>query len=80
MPHSTCLPSFKTLVAQIMKIAHVEIVKCGFWHKLSLFYHFCGAPMQIMTISDFPIYTFTNDLLPSSLYNLASMKGPNCAP
>ena len=23
MPHSKCLPSFKTLVGQIMKIAHV---------------------------------------------------------
>ena len=41
-----------------------EIVKCGFWCKLPLFYHFCGAPMQIMKISDFPIYSFTNDLLP----------------
>ena len=23
-----------------------EIVKCGFWCKLPLFDHFCGAPMQ----------------------------------
>ena len=23
-----------------------EIVKCGFWRKLPLFYHFCGAPTQ----------------------------------
>ena len=42
-----------------------EIVKCGFWRKLPLFYHVCGAPTQIMKISDFPIYSFTNDLLPS---------------
>ena len=42
----------------------VEIVKCGFWRKLPLFDHFCGAPMQIIKISDFPIYPFTNDLLP----------------
>ena len=58
----------------------VEIVKCGFWHKLPLFYHFCGAPTQMMKISDFHIYSFTKDLLPSSLYNLAFMKGPNCTP
>ena len=41
----------------------LEIVKCGFWRKLPLFYHFCGAPTQLMKISDFPIYSFTNDLL-----------------
>ena len=41
----------------------LEIVKCGFWCKLPLFYHFCGAPTQQMKISDFPIYSFTNDLL-----------------
>ena len=58
----------------------IEIVKCGFWHKLPLFYHFCGMPMQQMKISVFPIYPFTNELLPSSLYNLVFMKGPNCMP
>ena len=57
-----------------------EIVKWGFWRKLPLFYHFCGAPTQMMKISDFPIHPFTNDLLPSSLYNLVFMKGPNCVP
>ena len=40
-----------------------EIVKCGFWRKPQLFYHFCGAPTQWMKISNFPIYSFTNDLL-----------------
>ena len=57
-----------------------EIVKCRFWCKLPLFDHFCGAPMQMMKIRDFPIYSFTNDLLPFSLYNLVFMKGPNCMP
>ena len=56
-----------------------EIVKCRFWCRLPLFYYICGAPMQIMKISDFPIYLFTNDLLLSSLYDLVFMKGPNCA-
>ena len=61
-------------------IPHLEIVKWGFWHKLPLFYHFCGGPTQMMKISDFPIYSFTNDLLPSSLYDLVFMKGTNCMP
>ena len=47
-----------------------EIRKCGFWCKLPLFDHFCGAPTQMMKIRDFLIYPYTNDLLPSSLYNL----------
>ena len=55
----------------------LEIVKGGFWDKLPLFYHFCGAPTRIMKISNFPIYSFTNDLLPSNLYNLDFMKSPN---
>ena len=66
--------------ALVTRLLSQEIVKCGFWCKLPLFAHFCGAPMQMMKISDFPIYSFTNGLLPSSLYNLAFMKGPNCAP
>ena len=41
-----------------------EIVKWGFWRKLPLFDHFCGTPTQWMKISDFIIYSFTNDLLP----------------
>ena len=45
-------------------IAPREIRKCGFLCKLPLFDHFCGAPTQLMKISDFPIYSFTNDLLP----------------
>ena len=48
--------------------------------QTTTFYHVCGAPMQMMKISDFHIYSFTNDLLPSSLYNLAIMKGPSCMP
>ena len=55
----------------------LEIVKCGFWRKLPPFYHFCYALMQIMKIRDFSIYSFTNDLLPSGLYNLVFMKNPN---
>ena len=47
-------------------------------------YHFLydtlvGAPTPSMRISDFPMYPFTNNLLPSSLYNLTFMKCPNCA-
>ena len=41
---------------------------------------FRGAPMPSMQISDFPFYSFTNDLLPSSLYNLVFMESPNCTP
>ena len=62
----------------VMGEGGAEIVKWGFWRKLPPFYHFCGVPMQWMKISDFAIYSFTNDLLPSSLYNLVLMKGPNC--
>ena len=58
----------------------VDKVNCGFWCKLPLFYHVCGAPMQWMKISDFPIYPFTNNLLPSTLYNLVFMKGHSCMP
>ena len=54
-----------------------EIRKCGFWCKLPLLYHFCGAPTQMMKISNFRIYSFTNNLLPSGLYNLVFMKRPN---
>ena len=54
-----------------------EIRKCGFWCKLPLFDHFCGAPTQMMKISNFHIYSFTNDLLPSGLYDLVFMKRPN---
>ena len=68
------------LPLNIPEFGALENRKWGFQDKLPLFYHFCGAPMQMMKISDFPIYSFTNDLLPSSLYNLAFMKGPNCAP
>ena len=63
-----------------LKKAFEEIRKCGFWCKLPLFDHFCGAPTQMMKIRDFTIYSFTNDLLPSSLYNVVFMKRPNCAP
>ena len=40
-----------------------EIVKCWFWCRLPLFYHFCGAPTQMMKICYFPTDSFTNDLL-----------------
>ena len=52
----------------------------GLLAQTTTFYHFCGVPVQLMEISNFPIYSFTNDLLPSSLYNLAFMKSPNCMP
>ena len=42
----------------------VEIVKCGFWCRLPLFGHFCRVSTQWMKISNFPVYSFTNDLLP----------------
>ena len=46
-------------------------------------YHFLydtlvGTPTPLMRISNFPMCPFTNDLLPSSLYNLTFMKCPNC--
>ena len=49
-------------------------MKWGFWDKLQLFCHFRGTPTLSMQISDFPIYSFINDLLPSSLYDLVFMK------
>ena len=64
----------------ILRTRFVENRKWGFWCKLPLFYHFCHMPTQQMKISDFPVYPFTNNLLPSSLYNLVFMKSPNCAP
>ena len=72
----------QTIMESFNRGEHViaEIRKWGFWRKLPLFDHFCGAPTQMMKISNFPIYSFTNDLLPSSLYNLVLMKGPNCVP
>ena len=74
------LDNSTVLISSEMPQVTQEIRKCGFWCKLPLFDHFCGAPMQLMKISDFPIYSFTNDLLPSSLYDLVFMKRPNCAP
>ena len=41
---------------------------------------FCGVPTPSMQISDFPIYSFTNNLLLYSLYDLVFMKSPNSAP
>ena len=59
-------------------VATPEIVKCGFWRKLPLFYHFCAAPTPMMKISDFPIYSFTNDLLSQfirfGLYEMSQLR------
>ena len=65
------------MVTKLYKLWSIEIRKYGFWCKLPLFDHFCGAPTQMMKISNFHIYSFTNDLLPSGLYDLVFMKRPN---
>ena len=64
----------KFYINSVKDLSSAEIVKCRFLCKLPPFYHFCGAPMQWMKISNFPIYSLTNDLLPSSLNNLVFMK------
>ena len=38
----------KENLAKNMVSEEQEIVKGGFWDKLPLFYHFCGAPMPSM--------------------------------
>ena len=40
-----------------------EIVKCGFWRKLPLLPLLWHAN-AVDEMNDFPIYSFTNDLLP----------------
>ena len=57
----------------LLKSVNGEIRKCRFWCKPPLFDHFCGAPMPSMKI----IYSFTNNLLTSGLYDLVFMKTPN---
>ena len=39
--------------------AEREIVKCGFWERLLVLWHFCGAPSLLCKIEKSKDYNFT---------------------
>ena len=78
--YESCFISEWSFINLAFKFLPSRDHKMGPLGQTTTFFHFCRAPMPSMQISDFPIYSFTNDLLPSSLYDLVFMKSPNCTP